>query len=114
MTLEYSLADAGPNNPDVLCTVWESLFKATPRTLNRNKLGACGGDHAAEVLAVWRGICLADSNCSKAEFAQALAAHLESRDKNGDYLVPTADFVIPGYLQEAFQHVLSAPTQATN
>lgn len=113
VTLEYSLADAGPNNPNVLCTVWESLFKGTPRTLNKKKLEDCGGDHAEEVLAVWRGICLADSNCSKAEFAQALAAHLESRDKDGHYVVPTADFVIPGYLQEAFQYVLP-PTQAAH
>lgn len=114
VTLEYSLADAGPNNPNVLCTVWESLFKSTPRTLNRKKLDECGDDHAAKVLSVWRGICLADSTCSKAEFAQGLAAHLEERDKNGRYLVSTDDFVIPRYLQRAFQYVLPAPSQAAN
>jgi len=114
VTLEYSLAAAGPNNPNVLCTVWESLFKGTPRTLNKKKLEECVGDHAAEVLAVWRGICLADSNCSKAEFAQALAAHLEAREEDGRYVVPIADFTIPTYLQEAFQHVLPAPNQAAH
>ena len=114
VTLEYSLAQAGINNPAVLCEVWESLFKGTPKTLNKQKLADCGGNHAEEVLAVWRGICLADATCSKAEFAQVLAAHLDARQSNGDYVVPLPDFIVPSYLQAAFNHVVPPPPQAAN
>jgi putative ATP-dependent endonuclease of OLD family len=114
VTLEYSLAQAGINNPAVLCDVWESLFKGTPKTLNKQKLADCGGNHAEEVLAVWRGICLADATCSKAEFAQALAAHLDARQPNGDSVVPIPDFIVPNYLQAAFNHVVPPPPQAAN
>ena len=114
VTLEYSLAEAGANNPTVLCEVWESMFKGAPKTLNKQKLAECGGDHAEEVLAVWRGICLADATCSKAEFAQALAAHLDARQANGDYVVELTDFIVPSYMQAAFTHVVPPPPQAAN
>jgi putative ATP-dependent endonuclease of OLD family len=114
VTLEYSLAQAGVKNPEVLCEVWESLFKGTPKTLNKMILANCGGDHAEEVLAVWRGISLADATCSKAEFAQALAARLDARKPNGDYVVPLADFIVPSYLKAAFDHVVPPPPQAAH
>ena len=112
VTLEYSLAQAGTKNPAVLCEVWESLFKGIPKTLNKQKLAECGGDHSKETLAVWRGICLAETTCSKAEFAQALASHLDDRHPNGDYVVSPADFLIPDYLKSALEHVL--PLQSKN
>ncbi|HXT41548.1 MAG TPA: AAA family ATPase [Candidatus Angelobacter sp.] len=112
VTLEYSLAAAGAKNPTVMCDVWESQFDATPRTLNKKKLTDCRGDHAKEILAVWRGICLADATCSKAQFAQALAAHLDERDSTGAYLVPVDKFSIPPYLLKAFEHVAPIPAKA--
>jgi putative ATP-dependent endonuclease of OLD family len=108
VTLEYSLAAAGKKNPDRLCTVWESLFKRAPGTLNRKKLAECAGNHAEEVLTVWRGICLSETTCSKAEFAQALAASLDEKDKEGKYVIGLLDFAIPEYLQKAFKHVIPA------
>ncbi len=114
VTLEYSLADAGANNPSIICAAWESLFQGTPRTLNQKKLTECRGIHAEEVLTIWRGICLADATCSKAEFAQALAARLEARDRHGNYVVPAALFAIPGYLQEAFNHVIPSRREAAD
>jgi putative ATP-dependent endonuclease of OLD family len=113
VTLEYSLAAAGAQNPGLMCKVWEEQYEAAPRTLNSKKLKECVGNHESEVLAVWRGICLANATCSKAEFAQAIAAHLEKKDKYGNYIVPLTDFVIPPYLQKAFSHV-TAPAQAAH
>lgn len=106
VTLEYSLALAGTKNPTLLCTVWESLFDATPRTLNKNVLASCDNVHANEVLAIWRGICLAETSRSKVEFAQALASHLDERNENGEYVVSAEDFAVPNYLKSAFEHVL--------
>jgi len=114
VTLEYSLADAGTANPALLCKVWESLFEGTPKTLNNQKLAECNGDHLEEVLAIWRGICLADTTRSKAEFAQALAAHLDERHPNGDYVVPLPGFVVPQYLRSAFNHVVPPPPKASD
>ncbi len=111
VTLEYSLAAAAAKNPTVMCDVWESQFDGTPRTLNKKKLADCGGDHAKEILAVWRGICLADATCSKAQFAQALAAHLDERDSTGAYLVPVDKFSIPPYLLKAFEHAAPIPAK---
>ena len=90
------------------------MFKGTPKTLNKKILADCGGDHAEEVLAVWRGICLADATCSKAEFAQALAAHLDARQPDDGYVVPLPHFVIPSYLQAAFNHVVPILPQAAD
>jgi len=105
VTLEYTLAAAGPKNPGAMCTVWEEQFDGTPRTLNAKRLAECGGDHAMEILAVWRGICLAETACSKAEFAQAMASRLEEKAEDKTYLVPLADFSVPEYLKQAFAHV---------
>jgi putative ATP-dependent endonuclease of OLD family len=113
VTLEYSLAAAGPKNPAMMCTVWEEHYKATPRTLNAKKIEQCGDNFDLKVLTVWRGICLANATCSKAEFAQAMAARLEKKDDAGIYTVPTADFVVPDYLQKAFSHV-TASAKAAN
>lgn len=113
VTLEYSLADAGVKNPSIMCKVWEDQFAGTPRTLNATRLKACEGNHEQEVLAVWRAICLSDANCSKAEFAQALAEALDEK-VDGNYRIPETDFTIPDYLLKAFNHVISAPTKAAN
>lgn len=111
VTLEYSLADAGQKNPSVMCKVWEDQFDGTPRTLNVRRLKACGGDHGREVLEVWRGICLSDATCSKAQFAQALAEALD-RKLDGKYLIPETDFTTPAYLLRAFNHVIPEPAKA--
>jgi putative ATP-dependent endonuclease of the OLD family len=113
VTLEYSLADAGQKNPSIMCKVWENQFEGTPRTLNAARLKACGGDHGKEVLAVWRGICLSDATCSKAQFAQGLAEALD-RKPDGKYLIPEADFTVPPYLLRAFKHVIPVPTEAAH
>lgn len=113
VTLEYSLADAGIMNPSIMCKVWEDQFEGTPRTLNATRLKACGGSHGQEVLAVWRGICLSNATCSKAEFAQALAEALDEK-ADGKYRIPEADFTIPDYLLKAFKHVISAPAKAAD
>ncbi len=113
MTLEYTLADAGLRNPSIMCKVWEDQYDGTPRTLNATRLKACGGIHGQEVLAVWRGICLSDATCSKAEFAQALAEALDEK-VDGNYRIPATDFTIPDYLLRAFSHVIPAPAKATD
>lgn len=113
VTLEYSLAAAGQENPWTMCRVWEAQFDRTPRTLNTTRLKACGGDRGQEVLAVWRGICLSDATCSKAEFAQALAEALD-RKADGKYVIPGTDFTIPDYLLQAFNHVVPPSAKATN
>src|SRR6185369_13463159 len=48
ITLEYSLAKAGAQNPQVICDTWTSLFAGQPRTLNQGKLDACGGNHGLQ------------------------------------------------------------------
>ncbi len=113
VTLEYSLADAGERNPSVMCSVWENQFNGTPRTLNETRLKACGGDHENEVLTVWRAICLSDTTCSKAQFAQALAESLDEMAA-GKYRIPETDFAIPAYLLRAFNHVIPSPAKATD
>ncbi len=106
VTLEYSLASAGANNAAVMCDTWQSLFIKTPRNFNAKKLKACGDDLEQKALAVWRGICLANNNRSKAQFAQALATKLDAKKLDDTYEVPPADFVVPDYLAKAFKHVL--------
>jgi len=113
VTLEYSLADAGQKNPSVMCKVWENQFTGTPRTLNEARLKACAGDHVKEVLAVWRGICLSNATCSKAEFAQALAEVLDEK-VDGKYRIPEVDFTIPTYLLRAFNHAILAPAKTAD
>ena len=109
VTLEYSLAKAAAPNPKVICDTWVSLFAGQPRTLNQARLDACAGNLDLEALAVWRGICQANTTRSKAEFAQALAAKLDAKGEDGAYLVTPAAFANPAYLTDALAHVLSAP-----
>jgi len=109
VTLEYSFAKAGPQNPQVMCDAWTSLFAGQPRTFNQAKLDACAGDHDLQALAVWRGICQANTTRSNAEFAQVLAARLDQKKPDGTYVIAAADFVTPTYLTAAFTHVLAAP-----
>jgi putative ATP-dependent endonuclease of OLD family len=109
VTLEYSLASADAQNPQVMCDTWISLFTGQPRTLNQARLDACAGNHDLKSLAIWRGICQAKTTRSKAEFAQALATKLDQKNPDGTYVVAPGAFVIPAYLTTAFTHVLTAP-----
>lgn len=113
VTLEYALAAAGTKNPTLMCSVWCDLFIGTPRTLNKKRLNACNGDHALEILAIWRGIGVADSKGSKAAFAQALAATLDEK-KGKEYAIKATDFATPQYLLNAFKHVTSKLAEEAN
>jgi len=101
VTLEYDLAMAGHGNPAVMAQTWEDCFDGTPRTFSKAVLAAAGADLRNQALAVWRGICVADSAGSKAEFANLLADAL-ALEENGQ---PTVPFVIPAYLQNAIRSV---------
>lgn len=107
VTLEYDLAAAAAANPPIIAAVWESLFDGTPRTLNKSRV-AEAANHDEATLAVWRGICLACSAGSKADFAHRLAAELEDDDG-----IDTAGFEVPGYIKSAIDHVLGADTTST-
>ncbi len=101
VTLEYDLAMAGQGNPSVMTQTWLDCFEGQPRTLNQALLDAAGTDLRNQALAVWRGICVADSAGSKAEFANLLADAL-AMEQDGQPAVP---FVIPDYLQNAIKAV---------
>ena len=77
-------------------------------------LDACKGNHPKEILTVWRGICLADATCSKAQFAQALAAALDEKAATGKYKIPLDDFKLPEYILKAIAHVIPAATTAAD
>lgn len=109
VTLEYSLALAALNNSKVIYEAWAKLFVAKPRTLTLKMLAECGEDNDRRALTVWRGICLADTNRSKAEFSQCLAAKLEEKKPDGSYVIAPADFAIPAYIKSAFDHVIPKP-----
>lgn len=106
VTLEYSLALPAVNNSKVMYAAWAALFARKPRTLTPKLLDACGDDTTLRALTVWRGICQADTNRSKAEFAQTLAAKLDEKTPEGAYVIPVDQFAIPEYLKLAFAHVL--------
>ena len=107
VTLEYDLAKSGPNNPELICSAWESLYGVTPRTFNRKLLDECGDDHKKRALTVWRGICQSAPSRTKAEFAQELAAVLDERDPSGEYIVGGEQFIVPDYIRLALQHVIA-------
>ena len=98
VTLEYDLASAGPQNPLLMVEVWESLFAGTPRTLNTKMLETLS-DHDERVLAVWRGVCIAKTQGSKADFAHRLADELDP-DRN-----PASVFPVPEYIKSAIEFV---------
>jgi len=104
VTLEYDLAVAGPQNSGIMCTIWESLYKRTPSTLNAKQLSACGSDENQKALVTWRGICVSYATRTKAEFAQALAEALDQRVE-GKYTIPESEFAIPPYIRQAIAHV---------
>lgn len=95
VTLEYDLAQAGPNNAIIMAEAWESLYDGKPKNFNVAKVNAAADD-SEKALIAWRGICRAHSQVSKAEFAQRLARRM--RDDG-------AAFAVPPYLAEAIQHV---------
>lgn len=102
VTLEYDLAAAGDENPLLMTTAWESTFTRPPGTLNRARLEQAGTTREERALCVWRGICRASHTGSKAEFAQALALALDSRNEDGNW---SHRFEVPGYLARAIRHV---------
>ena len=106
VTLEYDLADAAEANPSIIAEVWESTFVGKPGTLNKSKVEAAENQREA-TLAVWRGICVASSAGSKADFAHRLAAELEDDDG-----IDTKGFVVPGYIEAAINHVLGSDPSA--
>jgi putative ATP-dependent endonuclease of the OLD family len=109
VTLEYDLADAGPNNPEIITGCWENSFKGTPRTLNSELLQQAGNNKRERTLAVWRGICRAQHDGSKADFAHILAEWLaESSPSIG----PPQQFDVPPYIEQAIQHVLPTSLSA--
>jgi putative ATP-dependent endonuclease of OLD family len=110
LTLEYDLAEAGDQNAEVMADVWESCFKGTPGTFNRSLLGQAGTERKSRALAAWRGICRASHSGSKADFAQRLAGHLESRIE-GKWKCP--DFVVPEYLKLAIEDAVKGAELAS-
>jgi putative ATP-dependent endonuclease of OLD family len=104
VTLEYDLALAGPQNPDKMCAVWESLYTRTPSKLNAKQLADCGTDHCKKALITWRGICASYATRTKAEFAQALAEALDQKIA-GKYVISEEDFAVPSYISKAIEHV---------
>lgn len=100
VTLEYDLALAGAQNPEIIAAVWESCFTRRPQTLNREIVSRLGS-LPEKSMAVWRGICRASHTGSKAEFAQRLSQEI----------APSADcwtqFTVPAYIKEAVESVIS-------
>jgi putative ATP-dependent endonuclease of OLD family len=106
VTLEYDLAYAGESNADVMCEAWMQCFDGEPRTLNKEALGICADDLEKRALAVWRGICRANTTRGKSEFAQRLAELLEEKDESGSYKIHLGDFAVPVYIRDAINHVI--------
>lgn len=110
VTLEYDLAKAGTNNPEIMAAVWESSFKGMPKTFNKKML--VNLTHEEQVLVAWRGICQAETSGSKADFAQLLADWLYNQRNTskdtGERSVVT--FEIPKYFKEAIDFVSSKLT----
>ena len=106
VTLEYDLALAGPQNPDKMCEVWESMYKRTPSTLSAKHLADCGNDVHRKALVTWRGICASYATRTKAEFAQTLAEALDQKIA-GKYVILESDLVVPSYISEAIEHVVT-------
>lgn len=108
VTLEYDLADAGEENPLLMAAVWESIFEGTPGTLTKS-IVADAADHNERVLSVWRGICVAKSSGSKADFAHRLAAALEADDGPD-----TSRFQVPVYIKQAIEFVMDRTAPRTD
>jgi len=105
VTLEYDLAAAATANAALMVETWESCFKGAPQTLNKALLAQAGNDLTKQALAVWRGICLAETAGSKAEFANKLADMLSDTEGSVASIRP---FQIPRYLTEAIKFVWDA------
>jgi putative ATP-dependent endonuclease of OLD family len=94
VTLEYDLAAASEENALVIATEWEKQFKTRPGTLDRAQIEGITGKET-RALAVWRGICRADTTGSKAELAHFLAERLDSPPSG------SAEFAVPPYIRKA-------------
>jgi putative ATP-dependent endonuclease of OLD family len=99
LTLEFDLAEAGDDNAVCIAAAWEDCFVGTPVTLNQVTVKVPGLSRHERALAVWRGVCRASSNGSKAELAQSLAETLRDRKS-------WPAFVVPPYLEAAIQHAI--------
>ncbi len=103
VTLEYDLAAAGKENPKIMVEAWEECYARRPRVLTSAKLAAAGADLTDQARTIWRGICLSDSQVSKPEFAQRLAASLQKEEDTAMLVFDT-----PGYIKKAIDFVLDA------
>ena len=108
ITLEYDLAEAGAGNAMVMAEVWESCFPGKPSTFNCKRVNDAGDDIKEKALAAWRGICLANTGGSKAEFAHNLATSLDEQDEQWNFV---KTFEVPEYLKEAIKHVVDRVEQ---
>ncbi|MEM9864867.1 MAG: TOPRIM nucleotidyl transferase/hydrolase domain-containing protein [Myxococcota bacterium] len=100
VTLEYDLANGGDANAPLMAKVWETIFKRKPGTLKESMIDATA-QRSDKALVVWRGICLANTTGSKADFAHRLAAALE-----GDEDIDMSNFEVPTYIQKAVEFVI--------
>lgn len=98
VTLEFDLAEAGDENAVFMQTAWARGFDGSPRTLTAAMVTTPGLSLDEKALAVWRGVCLANSTGSKAELAQHLSEMLH--EPGG-----CPGFVVPPYLAAAIRHV---------
>ncbi|MFM6930362.1 MAG: AAA family ATPase [Bdellovibrio sp.] len=107
VTLEFDLAHAGNKNAEVMCDAWDSLSESGRSSSVLKKADVQGkAENKDKALLVWRGICRSSTTRTKGEFAQALLEKLSEKNKDGIYVVPSTDFVIPEYILKAFNHVL--------
>ena len=110
VTFEYDLADAGPNNPEIMTECWVRSFRGTPRTLNMDLLSEAGPDQEARTLAVWRGTCRAHHVGSKADFAHTLTEWLAENSAGGE---GSRQFDVPTYVRQAIEHVMQPSAAST-
>ncbi len=112
VTLEYDLAEAGVNNPEVMVSAWENAHTGTTRSLTSKNISTLT-TLEDKTLKIWREICLRDStSISKAEFAHELADKLNdfiNIGAQGDFCVPTYIFSSPKYIKQAIEHVVGSP-----
>jgi len=105
VTLEYDLAVAGALNPTLMAAIWESCFSGTPKTFNKAILAAAGQKLDDQALALWRGVCVADTSGSKVELANKLADALSIVENPGKF---KHSFHVPPYIRDAVKFVWDA------
>jgi putative ATP-dependent endonuclease of OLD family len=107
VTLEYDLAEAGEENARFMAEAWARGFEGKPRTLTKDMVTKPDQPLEDRALAVWRGVCQANSTGRKAELAQRLAEMLLEQDGCPGFVVPT---YIVGAIGHVVADVTSPPT----